>query len=337
MLDEFLSCDWGTSTFRLRRVTLPATSVVQEIKTNRGIRTFVESSDSNNPTERASRCARYFAEQVEALSLPEGKAVLAVVSGMAASSIGWKELPYAKTPFALDGSTVGADSRIVQTRSGCRITVWLVSGVQTDSEIMRGEETEIIGLFANGRHADVARHGTVVLPGTHSKHVRLREDKLVGFRTFMTGELFDVLASNSVLRASIEVSGAGGAADFLNDQVARDAFVDGVILARDRGLLSSLFQVRTRTVLRQVSPHTNRWFLSGLLIGAELSDRFNEGPGNGVLLAALPPLSELYHLALHTIAPELEVEVVAPEEMRQVSIHGQAVFLKTRGASPHPN
>lgn len=301
--------------------------MIQEIQTNRGIRIFFDPlADS---TERASRCAHYFAEQVDALSPPAAEPVTAVVSGMAGSSLGWKELPYAQIPFALDGSTAAVDSFALQTPSGVPVAVCLVSGVQTEVEIMRGEEVEMMGLFANGRHADVARDGVLIMPGTHSKHVQLRGNRMVDFRTFMTGELFDLLGSHSVLRASIAASAADATGDSLRDRSMRQAFVDGVIMVRDRGLSASLFQVRTRTVLQNVSPMANRWFLSGLLVGAEVSASRTKQVGDRTLVAAVPPLSDCYLLALQTIAPEAAVEVATPEEMRQASIRGHAALLRT--------
>ena len=43
-----------------------------------------------------------------------------------------------------------------------------------------------------------AGDGVYVLPGTHSKWARVEAGRIVGFETFMTGEMFELLARNSL-------------------------------------------------------------------------------------------------------------------------------------------
>ncbi len=63
---------------------------------------------------------------------------------MASSSIGMKELPYARLPFALDGGHVQLmyfrEERVFPHE------IMLISGVKSDHDVMRGEETQLIGL-----------------------------------------------------------------------------------------------------------------------------------------------------------------------------------------------
>jgi len=57
---------------------------------------------------------------------------------------------------------------------------------------MRGEETQILGVLASG-----GGDGVYVLPGTHSKWAEVQGGRIVGFETFMTGEVFAVLKTTA--------------------------------------------------------------------------------------------------------------------------------------------
>ena len=165
---------------------------------------------SCSPSDRSGR-AQAFADFLrvqlqklagaDAASL-QGSPVL--ISGMASSSIGWRELAYAPTPLNLDGSTITHESFDLSVNDQWCAPIHLISGVRTENDMMRGEECELLGVFADGRYSQIAAEGIVVLPGTHSKHARLRHRQLIDFQTYITGELFDVLATHSVLKASAQ-------------------------------------------------------------------------------------------------------------------------------------
>src|SRR6185436_3067798 len=93
-----------------------------------------------------------------------------------------------------------------------------------------------------------------VLPGTHSKHVRIEKGTVTGFTTYMTGELYATLAEASVLRHSVDAKAPWD----------KTPFREGVLAARDKGLASSLFSVRARQLLHGVPSSENASYLSGL-------------------------------------------------------------------------
>ncbi len=132
--------------------------------------------------------------------------------------------------------------------------------------MIRGEETEAIGLLQS--LPIPARRCCLVLPGTHSKHMFVDDGVLTGFRTHMTGELFDLLCRHSVLRHSM-TSEVGG----------DDGFIAGVRAAATitHPLTAALFRVRTRELLDLASPAANREYLSGLMIGTELKSLGSAG------------------------------------------------------------
>ena len=207
---------------------------------------------------------------------------------MASSTIGWLELPYAGLPAPLDGTKLKTQ-RLSWNKPTSVGDTWLVSGLASSADIMRGEETEAIGLL-NSLPKQPANL-VLLLPGTHSKHLHVSGGVLRDFQTYMTGELYAVLVQHSVLAASVAPNSAFQA----------DGFFDGLDRARKQGLAASLFQTRTRQVLRRTPSDENAWFLSGLLIGSELKNLLQATTAE-IRLGGTPPLRDLYGKALNHLA-----------------------------------
>lgn len=331
-MKHFFSCDWGTTSFRLRQVTLADGVVIVERREAAGAKTLLARCAPGDTVAREKVFADFLREQLRLLAESDPAALAGatvVVSGMASSSVGWRELPYARTPFALNGADVIQQVVELDVGGSTAVQVQLVSGVCTADDIMRGEETELLGVFAEGGYAAVAANGIAILPGTHSKHVRLEAGRITNIRTFMTGELFDVLASHSLLKASVETKDEVS----LTEASSREAFAEGVRAAMTCGLAAGLFQVRARAVLHGADAAQGRAFLRGLVIGAELEGLGRASAGVQILLAAPEPARTVYQWALETLGPGRTLTVVPPQEMALASVRGQRSLLR-RGFSP---
>ena len=338
-MTSFFSCDWGTTTFRLRRVNAATGNVIDERREVSGAKVLFSSCAPGDTAAREETFANFLREQLCRMAGNEVASldgVPVIISGMASSSVGWRELPYAHVPVDLDGSSLTQDSFELDDGGNRRMRIHLVSGVCAEIDMMRGEETEILGLFSGGRHARIAEDGIAVLPGTHSKHVRLRHRQIIGFRTYMTGELFDVLSAHSLLRASVQPTDGAPSITLLEPE-AHEAFVAGVRASSFSGLAGSLFQTRVRTVLQNVPPTVNRWFLSGLLIGSELVDLMTQEPNVPVLLAAAEQLHVAYRAAFEVLGVGDKLSVVPPEAMSLASVRGHHALLRRCSKSnEHP-
>ncbi|MCB9957539.1 MAG: 2-dehydro-3-deoxygalactonokinase [Rhodospirillaceae bacterium] len=188
--------------------------------------------------------------------LGDGPPLPVIACGMVGARQGWAEAPYSLVPCP----PLAAQARIAVSCHDPRLTLHIVGGVaqHTPSDVMRGEETQIAGLLAGSP----AFAGVASLPGTHCKWVRIADGKIRHFRTFMTGELFNLLTTRSVLRFSV-ASDAWDEAAFLAavaEAAARPDTVPGL-----------LFPLRAASLLGDVAPSAVRARLSGLLIGAELA------------------------------------------------------------------
>jgi len=253
-----------------------------------------------------------------------GKAPI-VISGMASSSIGWQELPYAQTPWRLDGSNAVARELTPLEWSGGRHRVLLLSGLRTATDVMRGEETQLLGLFQMEGMRPLTGRCTVVLPGTHSKHVYVKQGSIVDFRTYLTGELFEVLGRHSILRHSV-------ASDADATSHKSKSFVEGVELARQVPLSAALFRVRTRQILEGRKPADNRAFMSGILIGGELAELSRAAHmSQPIVLCAAGSLAEAYRGAASVLELTDRLIQVSDAEAERIAALGQACVTRRLG------
>ena len=315
----FLSGDWGSSSFRLRLVDAEG-AVRAQIASDRGA--SVIAADLPAGVSQSDRDAG-FAAQLDAMIAQlarEAKASLAdvptVLSGMVTSAHGWCELPYATVPFALDGSDVKCEER--RAADGRRL--FFVSGVCTGDDVIRGEECELIGLMNTAPWRERADGCVVVMPGTHSKHVRIQNGRMTGFTTFMTGELYDVLAQHSVLARTVDIAAK---------PEASDAFRAGVRAAQKTDLAAALFKVRTNGLFDRFDAAANANYLSGLLIGNELAELAEPHSATPILLCADEPLRTLYQTAMDSIAGEADLLVTPAGVSGQYVVQGHRVCLET--------
>jgi 2-dehydro-3-deoxygalactonokinase len=300
---HFLSCDWGTSSFRLRLVNADSLTVVKEIRSDQGIAvTHSQWTSSGKPEpERAAFYKKILADAVRQVLKTSEKLPL-VLSGMASSTIGMMELPYGNFPFHWKASDLII--RKINEDEHLMHPLYLVSGLQTGNDIMRGEETMLFGCRQGGRS------GVYIFPGTHSKHVHIEDGMAIYFDTYMTGELFNLMIKNSVLKNSV-APGEDAA-----------AFESGVKAAETGNLLHTLFLVRTRQVLNNATPTSNFQYLSGLIIGAELKDLKNVY--SSVELIGEEPLMQSYKTALGVLGIKQVNSVNATEAL----IKGQGKIFK---------
>ena len=318
MSKHLLSCDWGTSSFRLRLVNVTDHDVVGEVTSPNGIGAVYNAwreANADGSVPRADYYRSIIATQITALTMQTGidlTGVPIVVSGMASSSIGMEELPYARLAFALDGAHLGMMHYAEQPGFPHEIT--LISGVRSDHDVMRGEETQLIGL---GAAMDLSgRDAIFIFPGTHSKHMFVRDGRLIDFKTFMTGEVFNLMANQSILKDSIDQYLQ---ADF-NEEAAA-AFRSGIRESGSGNILNALFTVRTNQLFDLLNKRENGMFLSGLLIGYEIRDLTKETSAHLVLCGG-NNLYQLYKAAIETLGLAGRATIIPSEIVDRAATTG---------------
>lgn len=221
-----------------------------------------------------------------------------LLAGMVGSRQGWVEAPY--LPCPADAAAIAAALIDVPFPDA---TVKLIPGLSDEDdslvpEVMRGEETQIIGTGLTD--------GIACLPGSHSKWVRVQAGRIAAFATYLSGEAFAALRTGTILGRMMT--------DAPTDQAA---FARGLARAADPGhLLHHLFGVRTLGLTGRLAPDESASYLSGLLIGHEVRAALK--PGETVHLIGAPTLTALYAQA---IAAAGGIALIASED---AAAHGLA-------------
>ena len=245
-MTDLIAIDWGTSSFRAWALAADGT-IRDEMARKAGI---LSVSDGDFDAAFAAALGPWL---VSAPNAP----ILA--SGMITSRNGWCETPY--LPLPLRAGDLAAALTPFATRSG-RV-VHFVTGTARNPEkglpdVMRGEETELVGHLAAGGSGS----GVFVMPGTHCKWALAENGALIDFETYMTGEVFAVLSAHSIL----------GRLMVPEAPFVPEAFVQGVETSRAArtSILGRIFSARALALFDRLAPEAIADYLSGLLIGEEV-------------------------------------------------------------------
>ena len=328
-MEKFLlGCDWGTSSFRLQVLDVPEERIIGEVFSEQGIarihKTWEISIEKNKPISKGQLFFQHLKKQVEILSEKLSinlHNVTILISGMASSSIGMEDIPYAMVPFALDGSE--AILKHFDAQEYFPHEVILISGVQSDKDVMRGEETQLIGLLELLEPSgNVPAEGIMVFPGTHSKHIYIKNGRLINFKTFMTGELFNVIGNYSILKNSVNKGDLNKISG-----IDAQAFKLGLNESRTSNILNGLFTVRTNDLFEKLNKDQNFFYLSGLLIGTELSYLL-KNEDCPLLLCSGSNLYEFYKHAFDELHLSERTTLIPAELVDRAAFAGQRLIFE---------
>lgn len=264
-----IGIDWGTSSLRVYRFAADG-RISGRRDTHRGILTVAPGD---------------FPDTLRAVAgdwIEDGESRI-LMCGMVGSRQGWQEASYLPCPTGLDSLAAAA----VPLRFP-DAAVYLLPGLSCRDghgvpEVMRGEETQILGAALGDAET------TVCLPGSHSKWAHVKGGSVIGFATHFTGEAYAALAGHTILARMMNVCSpyhAGG-------------FARGVARARQGGgLLHHLFGLRAHALFNEMQEDEAASYLSGLLIGHEVAAALEGGVAPPVLLIGAADLTLRYAAAL---------------------------------------
>ena len=239
----WIGVDWGTT--RLRAWLLaPDGKVIARGESDRGMGHLEPREFENALLE------------VVSLWLSDSLRTDVIICGMAGARQGWREAPYRETPC----EPMRSGTQVPVEALDCRLKVWIVPGLcqRNPPDVMRGEETQVAGLL----YSNPDLEGPVCLPGTHSKWVHIGRGRIETFRTFLTGEMFALLAEKSILRHSVS-------ADDWDEGDFTLAVKEAA--ANPASIMGRLFELRAGPLLGNQIATSTKSRLSALLIGAELA------------------------------------------------------------------
>lgn len=284
-LVEWIAVDWGTSNVRVWGISASGDPV------------FSSESDKGmgrlTPDEYPAVLAELLSDHISEIQSP----LDVVICGMAGAKQGWGEAPYLETPADLHELGTRA---IVPPIQSYRLRPRILSGVcqkqPGHEDVMRGEETQVLGLLA----LKPGFSGTVCMPGTHSKWVKVEGGKVLSFSTAMTGELYSLLTNHSVLRHSLQ------------GELEGPDLEEGISAGLSEGteaphlLTGNLFKVRAAALLSGKKPDWCAGYLSGLLVGAEVAGHKDWIGAAPLPLVGSARLSRLYAKALELLGVKTE-------------------------------
>lgn len=283
---SFVAVDWGTSSFRLWVLSSEG-AIMGE---SRGADGMLHAAKVGFET--------VLEKHLRAANAPDGLPVL--ICGMAGARGGWVEAGYVDTPAKLSAVADHATSAPNAGRD-IRILPGFCQRGGTRPDVMRGEETQLLGA-AQSLTGDTH----VCMPGTHSKWVSMSDDRVEGFSTFMTGELFDAISKHTILAVDDGTKPDGPESEAFGSAVTQAFETPG-------RLTSQLFAARSGQILNGMSPEASLAHISGSLIGAEIGGATGSTkPSEPVRLVASGRLRELYEAALKIL--QIDFKTVDADE-----------------------
>ena len=277
--------DWGTSRFRLWLLDSEG-RVLAMSKGSEGLE-----------AGRRLGFEKVLRNHLGRLLAPEALPIL--ICGMAGSHEGWLEAPYVSLPASLD-QIAEAVVAVAGTDLDVRIVPGLAKRDPAAPDVMRGEETQLIGVAAGG----AAGRWRVCLPGTHSKWVALEDRRVEDFTSYLTGELYALLSEHSILRHSLAGIDAEAPVDPGNP-----VFLQALehTLSAPQRFFAELFSIRAAGLLDKLASADAAARLSGFLIGAEVATALrDQAAPAAVTLVASGDMARLYGAALAAAGAAVE-------------------------------
>ena len=267
----YLIVDWGTTNFRVFLMDKQG-NLLKSKELKLGLLHV-----KNNDFAKAL-------EEVLSAWLDDYKSLPIIMAGMVGSLKGWFNVDYVETD--VDKSLLARNSYRFELPWGAKAII--LPGVmhklpEQRFDVMRGEEVQIFGA---AKLID-KRLFSAVLPGTHSKHVRVVNGKITEVLSFMTGELFSVITENTILGK-----------DLPEQKYNAEAFLLGVKESKTAKLTNALFAARTHRLFHNIDDSAVFSYISGLLIGHELHSL----SGGHIYIVGGESLCDKYKLACSALA-----------------------------------
>lgn len=186
-----------------------------------------------------------------------------LASGMITSEFGLCPLDHINVPAGL-GKLHQNMERVILDEI-CPVPFMFVRGVKCigdsleDTDMMRGEETELMGIMT-----DSERECIYILPGSHSKVIRVNPDREIEtFSTLLTGEMVKAISDDTILKDAI---------DLKCKNIDYEYLLKGYKFCKEHGINKSLFKVRIlKNVFSAGSSQLYSFFL-GIILTDEIKE-----------------------------------------------------------------
>ena len=198
-----------------------------------------------------------------------------LASGMITSEFGLCNLPHINAPAGINELHKAMYQTVISEVSD--IPFVFMRGVKLDGkdiddcDMMRGEETELIGIMQE-------KYGTCiyVFPGSHSKIIKTdRHGRIVSFSTTLTGEMIASLSQGTILKDAVDLS--------VTKKIHGEYLMKGYDYTVSAGINKALFKVRILKNIFNCSNEEVYSFFMGIVLCQEILNIVNEDAETVVL------------------------------------------------------
>ncbi len=211
--------------------------------------------------------------------LSQQKSAPLIFAGMVGAVNGWHPAAYSECPITAEKLISQAErfdflghQSLILPGATCKDSLG-------NSDVMRGEEVQLLAASQLlGR-----KNLTVSIPGRHCKHAIVKDGALVSFRSYITGELFDLLIGKSLVGALAQ-----------GNEFIKPTFIKGVQHGAAQPVATAVFASRANALNGSLAPEEVSSFLSGVLIGHEAAQLNGQGE---IALMASGILAERHAIA----------------------------------------
>ena len=236
-----------------------------------------------------------------------------VAVGMAGSEFGLFELPHIALPTDL---LALAENARFEKIDGINIPFLFIPGVKKMKEneavdVMRGEETEAIGLVSS---LSLSEACVLVLPGTHNKIMSISDEgEILDFHTTFSGELLDSIVTNTILAGQVSHK----------FEIADSEVLKGASYAKENGLNAALFHIRVMAK-NKIGIDELSSFLYGAVIGEDVDLIKRIAQGKKIYVGGRRTLRYIYSLLLG----EENAVFLSDEEASDAMVNGSMLIKR---------
>lgn len=220
-----------------------------------------------------------------------------LVSGMLTSEFGIYTLAHMTTPVGIKELHDNMVEVILNDLS--EIPFVFMRGVKTKcnnlecSDIMRGEETEIIGIID-----PPCSEGVYILPGSHSKIIKIdQHGRIIDFCTMLTGEMIAALSEHTILRDAVDIKHA---------KLNKKYLMRGFEFCKENGINEAIFKVRILKNIFSSSTDEIYSFFMGVVLCGEILKVFNLNPKRIVIGGKSQIKTAMYEILRLTLRDKVE-------------------------------
>ncbi len=308
---NYITIDGGTTNTRVSLVK--NYEVSDTLKFNIGARVGIDNNDALKNTIK---------EGIETIlaknNLSENEIVRILASGMITSEYGILNLEHLKTPAGI--KELKEASYEAELPEISKIKFVFMRGVKTSSKIlmnsdmMRGEETELMGIMNTDDKECV-----YVLPGSHSKIIKTDTNgKIEHFVTMLTGEMIASLSQNTILKGSITLS------DTLNEEY----LIKGFEYCKERSINEALFKVRILKNLYSVTDEQLYSFFVGVVLCGEIVALLKMNPRK-IVIGGRKQLKEAMKILLANYT-DCEIVCISDKDVDKSSAIGMVRIFENK-------